>query len=729
MINDIKTCVQRGNIHRDLNWLQKGLPFVPCYVANGAVGGCVDEFGLHSLRNYDMDFGRTHLTHVDHYSKRHDNGGHVLRSFGHMLATDGLGRAPGLGLLKVWDQELDLWTASCRTAWTEESSYTTEVFASWATPQLWCWKLEQKLANPAHALSLCFVFDVRDAENNSRVHTNKYIHELSVEFESVAADTWKVISHTDCCDTEMLLHVIGGEVEIDGTDLVIAGGVDGVELRALFLDQHLSEADPVAFLACNDHRQAHEAAVAKHWHDSGLIELPADTPEACWWLLYAYYLPASLSPNPSHIQVATGLNANNWGHGFPQDQWYVMMALPRLGLHDLNAAQMPYYNDDLAAYERYTKRMCKRDGVFFPWEAPFEKLDEFELDGMTNHNSYQFHNAAYVVAMVWESYLIHRKADYLKTHAGLIEGVARFFAANCEAGENGYIFRNDDVLLRSQDEATVHGAETVQPLCSIWGSLYTFKAYLQCCDELGCDDAELKARVRKILDTGFDFSGLLRDDGSLRTSATDPRPFGQQKHPPQLNPITYVPMADWMDYEPVERSWHKRHQLCTGTRIPKSLGWTFGQFLLASARMRDGAAAEIDLNLVQPARFADAEWIQFFETSCRHGWSQKSAYYFTTMGLYTMAMVDTLIQDYRDGIDVLPALLPRWQGKPVAFRNLHLRNGIVADGRLSDGTLELELRASRDIATTLRVHRADAEPIEKDIELTAGERLTITETL
>jgi hypothetical protein len=97
MINDIAACVRRGNVHRNLHWLRKGIGFVPSYVANGAVGGCLDEFGLHARANHDMDYGRTHVTHVDHYSRRHGNGGHVLRSFGHLLATDGLGREPGLG--------------------------------------------------------------------------------------------------------------------------------------------------------------------------------------------------------------------------------------------------------------------------------------------------------------------------------------------------------------------------------------------------------------------------------------------------------------------------------------------------------------------------------------------------------------------------------------------------------------------------------------------------------
>ncbi|MFW5830523.1 MAG: hypothetical protein ACOCXA_09720, partial [Planctomycetota bacterium] len=393
-ITDRVACVRRGNVHRDLVWFQQGLSFVPVYVANGALGGCVDAFGLHSRANFDMDEGRTHVAHVDHYSRRLDgNGGHILRSLFHLTATGVRGEEPGWGLLDAWQQELDLWTASCSTTWREGSAFATRVFASWATPQLWCWELDQELADPADALHLRLECDVRAAENNAR-KPGKRIDDLSVTISQEAEDCWRIVSETDCRSSTLLVQVQGATVQAEDAALLIEPDA-ACRLRVLVLDRHLDAAiaaDPRAFLGRDDHRQRHEAAVAAHWRACGLLELPADTPEASWWPRYAYYLPASLSPDPSHIQVAHGLNANNWGHGFPQDHWYGMMALPRLGLHERTAAQLPYYNDDLPAYERYTQRLCRRPGVFFPWEAPFEDLDEFELDGPTNDNSYQFHN-------------------------------------------------------------------------------------------------------------------------------------------------------------------------------------------------------------------------------------------------------------------------------------------------------------------------------------------------
>jgi hypothetical protein len=744
MIQDLSAAVRRGNVARDLNWLQNGLAFVPCYVANGAMGGCVDEFGLHSKGNFDIDQGRTHLTHVDHYSRRHDNGGHVLRALGHLTARGLRDEPPGLGLLSEWRQEMDLWTATCTTRWTERSSFTTAVYASWATPQLWSWRLEQQLAAPADALTLRLDLDVREKENHDRRGQGKLMHELSVEIGSAGERLWRIVSTTDCRRTELLVRIEDAEVAVEDAAMVIRPGETGARLLALVVDEHLDadvRDDPASFLARDDHDARHRQAVEDHWRRSGMVELPDVGPEARWWPRYAYCLRSSLSPTPSHIQVATGLNANIWGHGFPQDQWYVMLSLPRLGLHELTEAQLHYYNDDLPAYERYTRRMIHREGVFFPWEAPFEDLDHFELDGPTNHNAYQLHNAAYVVAMVWESWLVHRDEDFLRRHADLIEGVARFYAANTERGENGFVLRNDEIPVRSQDECTVHGAETVQPLCAVWSATYTFRALLDLTGQVGGGDEALLARAREILETGYDFTGLLREDGTLRTSATDPRPHGLQKHPPQLNPLTYVPMGDWMDAPPVVRSWEQRYLLCRKTREPTSLGWTFGQFALASARRQDGAALQQDLSLVAPARFADAEWMQFYESSCRHGWSHKKSYYFTVMGLYVMAIADAVIQDYRGRIDILPAPLPRWGREDLAFDHLHLRDGLVAAGRRENGRLTVTLRATRDVQTVVLVHQpgqyelrmaGQAETFasgeEQALTLPAGQQAAIIQT-
>jgi hypothetical protein len=350
--------------------------------------------------------------------------------------------------------------------------------------------------------------------------------------------------------------------------------------------------------------------------------------------------------------------------------------------------------------------VCKREGVFFPWAAPFENIDGFEVNGPTNADTYQFHNAAYVFAMVWESFLVSRDENFLSRHFGLLEGVVRFYNANTELPEQGgAIFRNDDVPLRSQDEGTPRGALTVQPLCSVWSSLYTFRAWLEACRILNRGDAKLRARVETILERGYDFGPLRRDDGTLRTSATDSREHGRQKHPIQLTPLTWLPLADWMDDPGVVASWRHRHYLCKLTRVPTSLGWTIAHFIFASARMRDGAAVQHDLALVQRARYADPEWIQFYECSNRWGWTARLAYYFVTIEVVAKAMLECVVQDCRDAIEFFPAILPRWEGRPLAFQRLHLRGGLIARGRLDGSGYRIGLHATRDADDKIRVLR------------------------
>ena len=699
LFSNLTAAVRRGNLRRDHHWLQQGLAFIPTYVANGSFGGLVDEFGLHTRANYTINNGRTHVAHVNHYSQRPDNGGHLLRSLFHMQATGFRGEPPGLGLVARWEQELDLWTACCTTQWAERGSqFATRVWASWAMPHLWVWELDQELADPGETLTLSLEFDVRAAENHKRGKPTMEMHELELTIEPVRDGFWRATSRTDCRESRLLFRIEDGEVSVEGSRLQIRAG-ERCSIRLLYLDAKLDAeiaTAPETYLERADLWDKHTGAVQQHWETSGMLVLPEGTPEASWWPLYAYYLPAVLPSQPSHILVADGLTANNWGHGFPQDQWYVMLPVARLGLKAINEAQLPYYNQ-LDAFRRYTKRICKSDGIFYPWAAPFENIDGFETNGPTNPDTYQFHNAAYVFAMVWESYRIHRDEAFLRTYFPLLEGVVEFFAANTEIPEAGSaIFKNDDVPLRCQDEATPDGFLTIQPICAVWACLYTMPKWLEAAQTLGMPDSALTERVRAILKRGYDLDTLIRSDGTLRTSATDPRGHGEQKHPIQLNPLTYLPMAEWMDWQPVHATWQVRHLLCKKTRIPVSLGWTLAQIVFSSARMRDGQAVEHDLDLVQRARYADPMWIQFYECSNRWGWTERIAFYFVTMQIYTATLLECIVQDCRGAIEFFPALLPRWSGEPIAFRKLHLRDGLLASGFIHGETFELELTASLD---------------------------------
>ncbi len=729
MIPDLASAVATGDIVYDNAFLQSGAIFIPLYVANGYIGGSFDEFGFHSRSNFDTDNGRTHLACVNHYSKRLDNnGGHILRSLFHATARYADDEPLGLAFAQHYKQRLDLWQGQLQTQWTErESHFHTTAFASFACPQLWQWQGSAELAEQSHALKIDIALDVRSAENNARRPSSK-MEVLETTITGLEDNCLCVTSKTDCQTTTWYLYTEGFERKTDRDAIQLIQNDRHALMRVLIIDEHLDEqiaANPAQYVAQCDAHNDHLEAMQEFWSTTGNILLPEGGPEAGLWWRLKYFTAAGLSPVPSHIQVTTGLNANIWAHGFPQDQWYAMMPLPRLGMFDRSAAQMPYYND-VDGLRTYTRRLAKREGIFIPWEAPFENLADFEKEQITNLNTYQFHNSAYVVAMLWESYLVHGDVSRIEPYFDLIEGIAEFYINNSTIeGDKPAIFENNDIDLRSQDEHTVAGAVTINPICSVWSSTYALGVYIELCELLDKSDATFKKIAQALLDRGYDMDSLLREDGTLKTSASDPRPSGQQKHPPQLNPITYVPMAKWMDWEPVQTSWRERYGLCENTHAPISYGWTFGQYTLASARMGDGQAVQDDLSLVQPARFADPHWIQFYESSCRNGWSHKKPYYFTVMGLYLAALNDCVVQDCRGFIDIFPALLPRWNDKDIYFENMHMCDGLIISGKLINEDCKISIICRHHQNIKLRIGQAGTYvavlgPNEK-VEFAGGE--------
>jgi hypothetical protein len=191
----------------------------------------------------------------------------------------------------------------------------------------------------------------------------------------------------------------------------------------------------------------------------------------------------------------------------------------------------------------------------------------------------------------------------------------------------------------------------------------------------------------------------------------------------------------------VQQSWERRYDLTLGARVPESLGWTLGEFTLASARMRSPEALRHDLLMVQTARFADPLLIQFYESSCRVGWSHKKAYYFTTSGLYLQALTDAVVQCCRGSIDLFAALLPEWEEQEFSFENLWVWGGVKVSGWWHKGEFEVTLEPSVDATLPIRVSRdvkgivvkrADGTGFllpgnrEVPVEFTAGQAVTLT---
>jgi len=702
----IAKAVRRANVVYDLAEFQSGHEYLPPYLANGWIGGCLDEFGFPAKPNFGYDHGRRHIGYVNHYY-RYENNGHNQAALLAMFPRRADGRNLWIGDLTKYRQVLDLYNMTLTTNWAVgDALYRVSSFASMATPELYEMNFSCAYPAPRDALVVRLCFDLLKAENNAR--RQAMMESLKIEIAETPAG-WRVRSITNCVTTDFLVAGVNLKVALEGNELVVTVPAGKSSLRLLILDRELGGKRDAAIQnlsrPSSQWRREHRAAAAAFWARSGLF-LPQG-PAALVWTRSAYYLASAVAPMPTHIMEPTGLNSNIWKHGFPQDMYYVTENLARLNHAERAEAQMPYWLDNLEAVKRYTHRIAERDGAFYPWIPPFKDWDEFEKNGITNHDAYEFHNASYVVAMAWNCFKITCDHAFLERHFPILEEVTRFYLSLTVLPPGGGRAQIRHPNLRSQDEASDMIGEKSNALCCFWAALYTLRAYQEACRVLG-RPGELQPRVTEVLAAGYDFAALERSDGTLKVYAEDARPLGQQKHPVQLNAICYLPLPDFIDgYAPVRKSWERRYDLTAGALVPASGGWTFGEFTLASARMRSGKEVARDLSMVQPARYADPYWIQFYESSSasREPWHMKSAYYFTTSGLYLQALTDCVVQYCRGTLDLFAAILPDWEDRAFFFHGLRTDGGLKVSGNWRAGAFRVTIEPSRDVAIPVRVSR------------------------
>jgi hypothetical protein len=698
----IARAVRRANVVYDLDEFQTGHEYIPPYLANGWLGGSFDEFGFASRPEFGYDHGRRHIGYVNHYY-RCANGGHNQAALLAMAPGRADGRGLWIGDLTRYRQVLDLYDMTLTTDWAVgEAEYATQSFAGMALPELFETAFTCTRSAPGDALVVRLRFDMLEAENNGFSQKER-MDGLRVEIEERASG-WLVRSITNCVTTEFLVAGVRLDIQRDGDELVFTVPEGKSVLRLLVLDSELGEKRDAAVKALAEPsptlRKQHLAAAAAFWDRSGVF-LPQG-PAADVWTRSAYYLASAVPPLPTHIMAPTGLNGNIWKHGFPQDMYYVTENLARLGHIERAEAQMPNWLDNLDAVKRYTRRIADREGAFYPWIPPFENWDEFEKDGPTNVDAYEFHNSAYVAAMAWNCFKITGDEAFLARHFPIIEEVARFYLSLTVLTPGGKAqIRHPH--LRSQDESSTWTGEKSNALCCFWSALYTLRAYREACRTLGCR-GELQARAAEVLAAGYDFASLERPDGTLKAYAEDDRTLGEQKHPVQLNAICYLPLPDFIDdYAPVWTSWERRYELTHTALLPVTCGWTFGEFTLASARMRSGTEVARDLSMVQPARYADPYWIQFYESSMREPWHMKKSYYFTASGLYLQALTDCVVQYCRGTLDLFAAILPEWEGQEFFFHGLRTDGGLVVSGEWKAGSFRVAIDPSHDVDMPVRV--------------------------
>ena len=395
------------------------------------------------------------------------------------------------------------------------------------------------------------------------------------------------------------------------------------------------------------------------------------------------------------------MNSNIWGFTFPQDVYYVAENLLRSGQFERYEKSMEYWLDILPEVKKYSKRIMGVDGGFYPWTPPFNQWDEYEKNGVVGNDSYEIHNPAYVSAMVWHYYQYTDDLNFLKKYFPIMQEVWRFYSNVIHPNEHGTYDVNHDKAAGQDEASRLPSSKNL--LCASYSAEYSARNYLKATALVQGAEEQLVGKANKVLSAGFERNSLMTDRGYYATYEGDNRPPNSQKHPVQLNAITFCPMSDLAFAAPSRTAWGKRYDLTVEAKKPISHGWTYAAFALASSRMGDPRELASDLSAAQYCAHADPRWIQFYEFTFWERYTLSTAYYFPTEGLYQQAYADAILQDWQGYMELFGCLLSDWRKHSITFKGLHTLNGISVDGNWNQGEIDITIHPNGAKSIPLKI--------------------------
>ena len=695
---ELAKIVRKGNIFYDSAAFQTGAPHVPPYAANGIIGGCFDHMGFQSRPNTGTPEGRTVLGYIDSYYQ-HESSRQIQLPLAYIQAEFADGSTI-LNMMQADDyrQELDLFTGVLTTEYNLFGKTKIQAYAHQTIPNLFIMKINRKPDSPEKELVVSIHCETSKAQNRDfnwkaePIEVKFSENDKSVDIQSttnLSTTNWTIQSNNNITveenkvkihlkNEENLIKILVNRDDCPGTDV---------------LDKSYTE-----LLA--DHTKEWE----KLWNESW-IDFPAGRAQKIW-MRSKYYAICNFPSIPEKPMIPTGLNTNIWGFTYPQDVYYVMENLLPAGHFERYEKSLQYWLDILPEVKKYSKRIMGVEAGFYPWTPPYTQWDEYEKHDVVGHNSYEMHNPAYVAAMVWHYYEKTADIEALRKYFPVLEEVWRFYESILYENEQGryYVFHP---LGTGQDEAH-DGQASKNLLCASYSAEYALKKYLKAIELIAEYDKYLAEKAKKILEAGLDREANMKENGMLASFIGDDRPANRQKHPVQLNTITFLPMGENVTPgSPAEVAYEHRHSLTTEALKPVTHGWTYGAFLLASSRMRSPEGFKTDINAVQYYAGADPRWIQFYEYTFWERWHLKLAYYFPTQGLYQQAYTNAIVQDWRGYADIFACLLPEWKKEKIAFKGLRVTGGAKVSGQWDNGSFsvtlspgskkEVEVRISQNI--------------------------------
>lgn len=712
---DVPELVRKSNIVYDSSTFQSGIPLVPPYIANGVLGGSFDHLGFQHTPNKGTPNGRTVLGYNGHYYMHKPSTRQAQLPLA-WITSDFVDGFPFLNMMDTrnYRQELDIYTGVLTTSYNLFGETKITAFAHQTIPNLFVMKIDRQSNEPGKELVITINCETHKTQQN--VDWLPETVNLSFDIKENRAD---VVSSTNMVNTRWSVLVDNeSSITLSGNNLKIHLN-DGENILRFIVHRDEAADESITSHTYDELLASHKKEWEDNWERSW-IDFPEDRAHHIWNRAN-YYNLSNFPVTPEKALIPTGLNTNIWGFTFPQDVYYVVENLTRTGHFERYEKSMQYWLDILPEVKKYSQRIMGIDGGYYPWTPPFAMWDEYEKEGVVGTDSYQIHNPAYVAAMVWHYYLRTNDKEFLEKYFPIMEEVWRFYSQILHKSDRGTY----DVYhhtATSQDEA-FRNTDSKNYLDASLSAEYTLRNYLLAAEILDNGDVELIEKAKEIKQAGLEREALLNEFGYYNTFEGDNRPKNSQKHPVQLNAITFVPMSDHGMESPSVTAWENRYDLTKHARKPISEGWTYAAFALSSSRMGSPDGLNSDLHAIQYCAQADPRWVQFYEFTFWERYTLHTAYYFVTQGLYQQALSDALVQDWQGFTDIFATVLPQWEKQRFSFKGLYTLHGVSVDGvwdngrfrivlnpngadqlliRISDGTGEIKVSGAKNDVNTIQ---------------------------
>ena len=652
----IGNIVSRGDIQRKYIPGAASGPWVSLYQGNGRFGSCFGPWGLHDTsgqkRDYDIQ-GSKAFSHIQHYIRGKFNADYLLP-----VATISWEAEPQD--VKDYEQYQSFYDGTVTTRFaTPEYSLTIMSWFDQAQRDIVGFQIDAQGDCPAVIISTPRLIDV---------HYGQQIAP-SVD-EQLEKDLWQasIRSHNACTIVKVRSDAQPEQLK-EGLKLSLKQGRNNI-LMAVNGDLNVSADRSIRQTKKWWHRT---------WKNGGWLDLPDDITQKVWVRSLAYTL-YSHNDDGFGCSPPTGMAGNGWPFPFPFDSSCRHMLLLMTGQTESARKWIEFWYSRLDGLKEYTKRLYNdNEGVLLPHVFPYGSAADYHEPEAPNHYYYPVYNSAIMSRLADQTAVMVNDTHWTKTYAEpLIHEAAKFYLSHLKKGDDG-LWHLHIIPSISLDEAgDINKPDYVSGLISAQYALQTAIRY-------GLDGDQ---RMQSILRDGLAYEPLLAENGMYHNHfGFSQKDLGKLKHPDQLFPLVHTPLAPRLD-APHRRAHELRYEITDGAKLPRFLGHTLGEFILASARIQDAEAWRKDWSMLRLAKYTDPEFIQIYESS-----GSNLAYYVTTHGLFAQAILETTVSTWWDELD-LGACIP-WKGS-VRFGNIRTLLGVTADGEITEGPGQATLRAWKD---------------------------------